>query len=676
MRDHRTACACTGERPRPRRRADRGRAGAIPSSRTGRIASYALLWLALVVPAALHAEPQAADGAAAAASTAKSVDGLATGTPRHGLSFFGDLAYPADFSHFDWVNPVAPKGGEFRYPIEGTFDSFNPLVDRGTPVVGIASTGALNWLFDRLLEPTADDLTAAYGRLARSVTVAADGTYVEFALRLEARWHDGVPITAQDVAWTFDGIVRDGSVALRTQYRDVARVEVVDAHTVRFHIAPSGIGNRNLLLDLGQIFPLPSHRAATHPVGSAWSQPPVGSGPYRVATVIPGRTVRYERVADYWGRDLPVNRGRFNFDAITYDYFRNAPGMREAIKAGAVDAWVEYESVHWNTAYDVPAIRDGILRRELISLDTPAGIGALPYFFNTRLPRFADPRVREALWLMRDFEWTNRVVYYDFYDRTASWFSDSPIMTEGLPSEGELALLEPWRASLPPRLFTEPFRQAETPTAVDHRRMLVRADALLRDAGWIVRDGVRVNATTGEPFTIEFLWSTLTAQRTTLIYMGLLRRLGLRITGRLVEPSQFLRRLRTHDFEAMVTGYAQAAYPGHELRNMFTSEAAHTQFSRNYAGIQLPVVDSLVESLLQAGNAREYIAAGRALDRVLLWNFYGVPGFIGKGSRYLYWDRFGQPAVSPRYRVPFTDAWWVDAEKDARVASWRRGVGR
>jgi microcin C transport system substrate-binding protein len=635
------------------------RAAARPATAT--IARRVLVraWLCVLLPGgsteAACGEPPATPAAAPAA---------------HAASWFDETRYPSGFAHFDWVDPAAPKGGRLNLGLPGTWDSCNVLIPRGQPPAGLAVSGRANWLYDRLLEEATDDRLARYGRLARSVAVAADGSSVTFELRPEARWHDGVPITADDVVFTFEQIKAAGSPVLRTLYRDVTCARTAGPHAVRFEMARAAARDAGTVMALGQLFPLPAHYWRSRAFDRTTTEPPLGSGPYRIGQHQAPRFVEYERVPDYWGRDLPVNRGRFNFDTIRYEYFLDENALRETLEAGGIDAHVEVRSKSWATAYEVPAVEDGVLVRRVLPVAEENGAGGVPFVLNARRRHLADVRVREALWLARDFEWNNRVLYHDQYERVRSMFVGSPLQSDGLPSAAELALLAPHRSQLPAAVFAREYRPPASTGTGMFREPLAAADRVLQRAGFIVRDGVRVHAATGERLAFEILVPAPPVERMALPYAARLARLGIGTRVRTVESSQFIARTRRFDFDIAVVNVPQQYVPGAELRDRFGSAAAAVPSSSNLAGIRDPVVDALIEHVIAAGSLPELRAAGRALDRVLLWNFHVVPGLRGRGVRLVYWDRFGIPERMGEFDTGFPDTWWHDAARAARVDAW------
>jgi microcin C transport system substrate-binding protein len=586
---------------------------------------------------------------------------------QHALSYLDTPRYQPGFTHFDWVDPRAPKGGRIQLAENGTWDSFNPILARGRPAAGLAF-GGQNLLYDPLLEPSADELTTRYGRLAEAVAVAADFSWVRFRLRAGARWHDGVPITAGDVVFAFDMVRAHGNPFLKSMYAQVGSAVAEDASTVRFDLAQGAPRNPSLALLLGDLYPLPAHWYRQRKFDSTLvTEAPLGSGPYRIAAWDVGRSVTYERVADYWGADLAVVRGRFNFDVVDYDYYIDRYALIASLKSGAVDARVEDAAKEWATGYDFAARHDGRFVREMLPVRPATGGGYAGFVFNLRLPRFQDVRVREALWWARDFDWANRVLLYDFYQPTESFFSDTPLAQRGLPDARERELLGGFIDAVPRRVLEAEYRAPRSSTGLPVRDALARADRLLRDAGWAVRDGVRVDAATGEVFRIDFLYSNPLAERLARPYLKNLARLGFAVSARAVEGTQYLQRMRNFDFVATVRNFGQNAVPNAELRNQFGSAAAAQPYSLNWSGIDDPVVDHLIEAVVGAADMPTLVAATRMLDRILLWNFYVVPGFRPAGVPMVYWNRFGRPRTTGTYRTGFPDTWWYDAAQAARA---------
>ena len=582
----------------------------------------------------------------------------------HGLSLFGDLKYGADFAHFDYVEPTAPKGGVLHLATLPTFSTLNPFTLKGQSAAGAGL------LFESLLEGSADEADAAYGLIAEGVALAPDRRSVRFLLRPEARWHDGTPITARDVAFSFEILPTEGHPDYANQLAGVDRVETSGDRDVTFHLADPD--NRKLPLIVGGLSIVSEAYFRDRAFGETTMEPPLGSGPYRVAKVDPGRSVTYGRVADHWGAGLALNVGRYNFDTIVYDYYRDRTVLVEALKAGEYDLHEEFTSKVWATQYDIPAVEEGWLVKDVLKDNTPSGVQA--FFFNTRLTKFQDRRVREALAYAFDFEWLNKNQFYGLYDRMASYFENSELAARGLPSEAELALLEPHRGAVPEEVFTTEFVPPATDGSGNNRRNLRTARALLKEAGWVTRDGSLVNEASGEPMTVEFLYFEPTFERIYAVYARSLERLGVGVNLRLVDGAQYEERLKTHDFEITTLRFVFSLSPGIELNSYFASATVDQVGSFNIPGIKDPVVDALIAALAAATDREGLIAAARALDRVLLWGHYMVPQWY-KGQHHLvYWNKFDRPAVKPRYARGVIDTWWVDREKDDALRAYREGA--
>ncbi len=582
----------------------------------------------------------------------------------HGLSLFGDLKYGPDFAHYDYVEPNAPKGGLLHLGAIDSFSTVNPFTLKGDSAAGAGLP------FDTLLEASADEADAAYGLVAGEVSLAADRRRVRFLLRPEARWHDGTPLTAADVAFSFEILTTEGHPNFATELAGVERVETAGDHDVTFHLADPD--NRKLPLIVGGMAIVSEAYFRDREFGETTMEPPLGSGPYRIGRVDPGRSVSYERVADYWGAVLPLNVGRFNFDTILYDYYRDRTVLVEALKAGEFDFHEEFTSKVWVTGYDIAAVDEGWLVKDVLKDNTPSGVQA--FFLNTRLPKFQDRRVREALSYVFDFEWLNKNQFYGLYDRMASYFENSELAARGLPSEAELALLEPHRSAVPEEVFTKAFVPPATDGSGNNRRNLRTARAMLEEAGWVTRDGTLVNAATGEPMTVEFLYFAPTFERIYAAFARSLERLGIAATLRLVDGAQYEERLKTHDFEITTLRFSFSLSPGAELNVFFGSATADRVGSFNMAGIKDPVVDALIGEVTAATDRESLIAAARALDRVLLWGHYMIPQWYKGAHHLVYWNKFDRPALKPRYARGVVDTWWVDREKDAALKAWREGA--
>jgi microcin C transport system substrate-binding protein len=579
----------------------------------------------------------------------------------HGLSAFGELKYPPDFKHFEWVNPDAPKGGRLATMgiiARETFDSFNGFIHKGDPAQGI------EYLFDALMVRAHDEPDAVYGLVARSADLAPDRSSVTFRLRPEARFADGSLLTAEDVVFSFVTLKEKGHPLYRVQLRDARAAEAVDAHTVRYTF--TGTETRDLPMIVAGLPILSKAYYATREFDQTTLEPPVGSGPYRVGDFKAGTFVSYKRREDYWGKDLPVNRGRFNFDELRFEYYRDRTAALESFKAGAFDLREEFTARDWATAYDIPAVKEGRLVKLILPDESPSG--AQGFFLNTRRAKFADVRVRKALDYAFDFEWTNKNIFYGLYTRTESFFENSDLKASGPPSAEELALLEPLRAQLPPEVFGEPYKSPVSDGSGQDRRLLREAGRLLDAAGWQVKAGKRVNAK-GETLDIEFLILDPSTERLLTPYVKNLQAIGVQTSIRRIDPAQYERRLKSFDFDVVITRYVLRLTPGVEVRSFWSSEAAATDGSYNLAGIRNPAVDALIAKVSEANNRAALKAATRALDRVLRAGHYWVPHWYRPYHYVAYWDKFGRPSVKPRYERGIIHTWWYDAEKAAKLKS-------
>lgn len=576
----------------------------------------------------------------------------------HGVSVFGDLKYGADFGHFDYVNPDAPKGGTLKLWGLDTFETLNPFILKGRK----EAWNAL--VFDTLMARAFDEPDALYGLVAEAVELPDAGGWVAFRLRPGARFHDGTPITADDVAFTYRTLVAKGHPQFGILFRDVAGVEAVDRHKVRFDFKPGR--HRDLPVQLAALPVLSKTYYATVAFDKTTFTPPLSSGPYRVAKAEPGRSVTYERVADYWARDLPVNRGRYNFDRIKIDYYRDRDIAFEAIFAGQYDFREEFTSRSWATQYDKPPVRKGLMVRETLPDETPSGVQA--FFFNLRRDKFKDRRVRRALDLAFDFEWTNKNLFFGLYERTNSMFENSPLAAHAPPSEAELALLEPLRGKVPEGVFVKPYKASVTDGSGKIRRELRKAARLLREAGFRVKDGKLLDSS-GKPLTIEFLLFEASFNRIVSPYIANLKRLGIEATIRIVDSANFKYRTDNYDFDVIVRRYVQPLTPGLEQRNFFGSAGAGTPGSFNVGGIEDQAVDVLIEKVIGATSREDLTTAVRALDRVLMWNNYTVPQWFKGVHHIAYWNKFDRPATKPRFARGVVDTWWYNPEKAAMIAA-------
>ncbi|HEX8167136.1 MAG TPA: extracellular solute-binding protein [Beijerinckiaceae bacterium] len=589
---------------------------------------------------------------------------------RHGLSLLGEPKYPEDFRHFDYVDPQAPKGGVVRLGIQDTFDNFNLFV---SGVKGAAETG-IALVYDTLMETAQDEVGTEYGLLAEAVRHPPDHSFVTYRLRREARWHDGRPVTAADVIFSFDTF-RANSPQYAFYYKNVARAEETGEREITFTFSEKG--NRELPHIIGQLPVLPKHWwEGTAPDGRKRNptettlEPPLGSGPYRLKSFDPGRTASYERVPGYWGRDLPVNRGRHNFSEVHYEYYRDSTVLLEAFKGDRYDFRAENSARNWATAYDFPAVKEGRVIRE----EFPArGIGTMQAFvMNLRRPRFQDARVRRAFNLAFDFEDINRTIFYGLYKRIDSFFAGTELASSGLPEGKELEILESVRGKVPASVFTTPYQNPVNGSAEKVRANLREALRLLNEAGYELRNQRLVDKKAGEPFVVEFLGYDTNLERFVMPYVQALARIGITMSIRTVDAAQFQNRLRSFDFDVTTDLWAQALTPGNEQREFWGSAAADRPGSRNTIGIKDEGVDALIERVIFAKDRDELVAAVKALDRVLLHHDYVVPQFYSWISRTARWDRFARPPTLPEYGGSgFPTIWWYDETKAAKTGAPR-----
>ena len=586
---------------------------------------------------------------------------VAFAEPMHGIALHGQPKYGPDFTHFDYVNPDAPKGGEARFAAIGSFDTFNPFNIKGESVVEIGQ------LFESLMTSSADEPFSEYGLIAESVEVPDDRSSATFTLRPQAKFHDGSPITADDVLFSFETLKSKGHPSYRFYYANVTGVERLDERRVKFTFAPGE--NRELPLIVGQMPVLSKKYWENRDFSATTLDVPVGSGPYKIERFEPGRFIVYARDEHYWGKDLPVNRGQYNIDRLRYDYYRDVTVALEAFKAGAYDLRVENVAKQWATGYDFPALREGRVKKETFPNQLPSGMQGFVY--NLRRPLFQNSKVREALAYAFDFEWSNRNLFFDQYKRTRSYFDNSDLAARGLPSPKELALLEPLRKELPQEVFTTEYQPPVAKDDAQLRANLRKALELLQEAGWTFRDRKLVNAKTGEPFRFELLIAEPTWERIGLPFARNLERLGIEMSLRTVDSAQYENRVRSFDFDMIVHVWGQSLSPGNEQREFWSSASADQPGSRNLAGLKNPAVDALVEQVIAAPDRASLMTRVRALDRALQWNYLVIPHWHIPYARLAFWDKFGYPAVTPLQGVQL-NAWWIDP---AKAASGQRDSG-
>ena len=577
--------------------------------------------------------------------------------PAHGISIFGDLKYGPDFEHFDYASPEALKGGSVTLATIGSYDNLNPFILKGQAAAGAGS------VYDTLTVNSLDEPFSVYGLLAESIEVPEDKSSVTFRLRPEARWHDGEPVTAEDVAWTFETLMAEGHPFYRSYYGAVEGVEALDERTARFTFKVSD--NAELPLIMGQLAVLPKHFWADREFAETTLEPLLGSGPYRFGKIDPGRSIVYERVDDYWGADLPVKVGQDNFDTLRYDYYRDLTVALEALKSGNVDFRQEFISKNWVTGYDFPAIEQGRVIKEELPDESMQPMQAI--VFNLRKPKFQDARVREALGYAYDFAWLNENLFYGAYERTKSFFQNSEMQATRLPEGRELEILESVRDDVPAALFTEEFTLPETDGSGNLRANYREALALFREAGWEVRNGRMTNVETGEVFEMEWIIAQPSLEKLALNYAKALERLGIDLKVRVIDSAQYEKRMEDFDFDVTTNVWQQSQSPGNEQIDYWGSATANEPGSRNLMGIADPAVDAIIKLIIAADTREEQVAATRALDRVLLHNHYLIPQYFGPTYRVAYANKFSRPETMPTNGIGF-DTWWVDPEKAAALA--------
>jgi microcin C transport system substrate-binding protein len=605
-----------------------------------------------------------AGGAAAMIVRPAGAEDTAPEAERHGISSFGDLGYPADFKHFSYVRPDAPKGGQFSQigPNRAynqnflTFNSLNSFILKGDGAQGME----LN--FAGLMLPAADEPDAMYGLAARAVRIAPDGLTYRFLLRPEAKFHDGTRLTAHDVAFSLNVLKEKGHPIITQLMRDVVGAEALDDGTVVVRFAPKRGRDVPLFVAGLPIFSRAYYSA--RPFDETTLEAPLGCGPYKVGRFEVNRYIEYERVKDWWGADLPVARGLFNFDAVRFEYYRDRDVAFEGFTGKSYLFREEFTSRIWATRYDFPAIRDGRVKKDVLPDDTPSG--AQGWFVNMRRDKFKDKRLREALICAFDFEWTNKTIMYGSYQRTHSVFQNSDMMAKGKPSPEELALLEPFRDKVDPEVFGEPYVPPVSDGSGQDRALLRKASALLQDAGLVIKDRRRVNAK-GEHITFEFLIDEPSFQPHHMPFIKNLATLGIEATLRVVDPVQYRKRVDDYDFDLTVERFSFSTTPGDSLRTYFTSQAAAVKGSQNLAGIADPVIDALVDKIIGAESRQALITACRVLDRVFRAGRYWVPHWYKASHWIAYWDVFGRPVTKPRYARGIPETWWHDDDKATKI---------
>ncbi len=570
-------------------------------------------------------------------------------TPVHGMALHGAPKYAADFKHLDYVNPEAPKGGTFRLSALGTFDSLNGYIVKGAPASG------LGMIYETLLSQTQDEPFTAYGLLAETIEVPEDRSWIIFNLRPQAKWHDGKPVTADDVIWSHKVLTTEAAPFYKAYYQNVKTVEAFSPTKVKFTFDMAN--NLELPLIVGQMPILPKHfyTDGKHKFSESSLVPPLGSGPYKVGKVVAGRTIEYERVADWWGKDLPINKGQYNFDKIAYEYFKDANVLLEAFFADQFDFRQENVAKLWATAYNAPAVKDGRIVKKTIAHELPQGFQG--FIYNTRKPIFKDRAVREAIAYAFDFEWSNKTMAFDSYKRTRSFFSNSEMEAKGVPQGRELEILEQYRDKLPLEVFTTEYNPPKTDGSGNNRANLKKAADILDAAGWKVgADGIR--AKDGVKLQFEFTDDTPMFERWIMPFIKNLERIGVKVNFRAIDAAQYQNRMNNFDYDMTVGLFGQSNSPGNEQREFWGSAAANAPGSRNKIGINDPVVDALIDQIIASPSREELVVRTQALDRVLQWGFYGVPNWHMPAWRIAYWNRFGQPDKNPEFGLPVAETWW------------------
>ncbi|MCV6602977.1 MAG: extracellular solute-binding protein [Cohaesibacter sp.] len=627
-------------------------------------------------------------------SIAKPLKAVEFDTWLHGTSLMGEVKYPRNFSHFDYVNPNAPKGGLARQAVQGSFDNFNAIISKGDPAAGMGN------IYDTLMTTSYDEISTEYGLIAQEMLIGPNYSYVKFRLRPEARWHDGKPITPEDVVWSFEQLT-SLNPQQRFYYSHVVGAEITGENEVTFRFDEEG--NRELPHIVGQLIVLPKHwwtgsneKGEKRDISRSTLEPPLGSGPYKVGEFSAGKYTIFERVEDYWAKDLNVNVGSNNFDRLRYEYFRDATVMLEAFKSDAYDFRIEITARVWAKSYDFPALKDGkVIREEFPDRASGVTVGFMP---NMRREKFQDPRVREALNHLFNFEEMNRTLFFNQYTRTNSYFFGTEFAASGKPSEAELSLLEPLREQVPASVFEGVPVQPKVESRDDLRNNLKTSLDLFKQAGWEPRTevdeskmptgfagiwhsissaiGLSSDPTKsvmrnekGEAFEIEYLVASPSFERVALRLQSSMERVGIKMTIRTVDSAQYVNRLRSRDYDFIYTGFAQSLSLGNEQKGFFGSKAADQDGSRNFAGIKNPAVDQLVDAIVFAKDRQSLVTAARALDRVLLANHYMLPGWTNDVIRTARWDRFGHPKDLPLQTIGFPSIWWWDEAKAKTIGA-------
>ncbi len=580
----------------------------------------------------------------------------------HGIAMHGEPKYNDNFLNVDYIDLNSLKGGAIVRSAIGSYDSFNPFILKGTSAAGIGS------LYETLTTGSSDEAFTEYGLIAKTIEWPEDRSWVSYVIREEAMWHDGKKITADDVVWTFNTLMEKGHPFYKYYYSDVSEVIKESDKKVRFNFKTNT--NKELVLIIGQLPVLPKHYWKNKNFDETSLEVPIGSGPYKIKQFDSGRSITYELNKDYWGfkSNNPIKVGKDNFGTIRYDYYKDRGIEREAFKSGEIDFFSENSSKEWATSYDISAVKKGLIKKELIQHENPQGMQG--FAFNIRKEKFKDRRVRKALSYAFDFEWSNKNLFFDAYKRTDSYFENSELASSGLPSVEELSFLNPYFDILPKEIFTKNYKNPVTDGSGYMREQLQEASKLLKDAGWELVEGNLINSSTKEIFEFEILLNSPAFERIVFPFKDNLEKLGIRVEVRTIDTAQYQKRMETFDFDMVVQTFSQSLSPGNEQRNFWGSNAADTNGSRNVIGIKNYAIDGLIDSLINARDREELITITKALDRVLLWNYYVIPQWHISSYRVLYWDFFNQPPIKPKYSLGF-DTWWINQNKFKKIQSNR-----
>ena len=581
----------------------------------------------------------------------------------HAIAMHGEAKYDKNFTHVEYVNPNAPKGGKVIFSSTGSYDSFNPFILKGTPAAGIGN------LYETLTTSSSDEAFTEYSLIAEKIEWPDDRSWVAYTIRDEAVWHDGKKITPEDVIWTFNILMEKGHPFYKYYYGDVIEAIKESEKKVRFNF--KGNTNLELALIVGQLPVLPKHYWENKNFEETTLEPPVGSGPYKIKQFDPGRSITYELNPNYWGKNIPIKKGTENFGIIKYEYYKDRSIEREAFKAGDIDLFSENSSKEWATSYDIPAVKNNIIKKELIEHQNPQGMQA--FAFNTRRELFKDRRVREALSYAFDFEWTNKNLFFDAYKRTDSFFENSELASSGLPSSNELNYLNSYIDQLPKEIFLKEFISPLTDGSGFMRKELQKASELLKNAGWVLVDGKLKNKKSNTKFEFEILLVSPAFERIVLPFKDNLQKLGIDVTIRTIDSAQYQNRLDSFDFDMVVSTFSQSLSPGNEQRNFWGSDAAKTNGSRNIIGINNAVIDLLIEKIISAKSRDDLITTTKVLDRVLLWGHYVIPQWHISAYRTLYWDKFDKPKIKPKYSLG-TNTWWINLEKEGSLSERKKSI--